>query len=675
MTLAAAWLLGTCLALQDSAVPDKLALVVGVADYPDAIAETLPDLSGPRNDAEEVRSLLVSRFGFAADAVLVLVDGAATHAAVVRAFHDHLIARAGPGTDAVFWYSGHGSQVPDASGFEASGFDSTLILSDSRSAAHDGDFDFTDDELSSLLDALAAKGARALVVTDACHSGGATRGGRRGKSGPKGARCLSAGLVAPFWPGDVELRDDDGRPHERPGFVHIAACSTVQEAQEKPFAQPDGKEVIRGCLTHGLCWFMDAAAPGDTHRAVADRATLWIEGFEPDQTPQFEGAVDRELMSGRFAARPRGFAARVLGTREIEIGAGSLHGIRAGTRFTIEGPTGAGLGVARVAAIGAGDATALWDGALPDVARGAALRAVPIPGTGGTEPIRLRVADAGLASRLAERFAARIAIADSDRADAYRLAIEPTSGERPGFACRFESPEGIALWRADYAGANGVGGLAADDAFAGDLEAALEHEAVYRELAALPGEPGTLRVTGSVASPDADSLARLRERGAANAVAAGIEAIAGAAGAARTYRARFDPAGSELPVAELTVENLEAEPMHVAVISVSEDRNREIIYPEEGEVDQVLPPGGTRTFAISLGGDAQRRFPREIRDRYLLIATRRPVDFFGLAAKTTYRSASAPGLLERALRDAATRGSGSDDFGVVAIDVWVPSAH
>lgn len=661
-----------------SPAPEKLALIVAVADYPEVVAATLPDLFGPRNDAEQARELLVSRFGFAPDAIRVLIDGAATHEAVVLAFRDHLIERAGPNTEVVFWYSGHGAQVPDASGFEASGFDSTLVLSDSRSASHDGEFDFSDDELSSLLDALAAKGARSLVVIDACHSGGVSRGGRRGKSASRGSRSLARDLVSPFWPRDVELRDDEGVRHDRPGFVQIAACSTLQEAQEKPFPEPDGTMVVRGCLTHGLCWFMSAATPGDTHRDVADRATLWIETFEPDQTPQYHGAIDRELLSGRFAPRPRGFVARTTDSREIDIGAGSLHGIRPRTKFVIEGPSGARLGVARTAFLGAGATTALWDEGDPDAARDVVLRAVPIPGTGGAEPLPLRVADATLAARLGERLAGRAVIVDPDRVDAYRLAIEAIAGERSGFAWRLESPDGIALWRADHVPAEDAGEPGAGVEFervADELGAALDHETVHRELTSLPSEPGTLRVTASLSNPDADDLDQLRRQGVANAVAAGIDSAVGAAGVARTYRAHFDPADSVLPVAILTVENLENEPLHVTVVSVSEDRNREIIYPEEGEVDQVLPPHGNRAFTISLDGDAMRRFPREIRDRFLLIATRRPVDFFGLVAKTTYRSGSTPGVLERVIRGGTMRGAGGDDFGVAAIDVWVPSAR
>jgi hypothetical protein len=89
--------------------------------------------------------------------VLVLRDEEATHERVVRAFDEWLIRRAGPDTEVVFWYSGHGSRVPDASSSPASetdGLDSTLVLYDSRAVDPQGAYDLSDDALYSLLAAL-----------------------------------------------------------------------------------------------------------------------------------------------------------------------------------------------------------------------------------------------------------------------------------------------------------------------------------------------------------------------------------------------------------------------------------------------------------------------------------------------------------------------------------------
>lgn len=62
-------------------------------------------------------------------------------------------------------YSGHGGQVPDTSGTEPSGFNSTWVLFDRM---------VVDDELYALW-AKFAKGVRIVVVSDSCHSGTVTR--------------------------------------------------------------------------------------------------------------------------------------------------------------------------------------------------------------------------------------------------------------------------------------------------------------------------------------------------------------------------------------------------------------------------------------------------------------------------------------------------------------------
>ncbi len=666
----------SCTAGPQDASPQKLALIVAVAKYPASIEKTLPALEGPRNDAKEARATLTTRFGFDADSIRTLVDEEATHENVVRAFHDHLIARAGIGTEVVFWYSGHGSLTPDASGFEATGFDSTLVLADSRGSGLDGAYDLTDDELSSLLDAAEDKGAHVLLVTDACHSGGMTRGGGVAKVAPKGLHALSKQLVAPFWPQDVELKDDDGKIHERPNLVHIAACTTEQEARERPFPEPDGTLLMRGCLTHGLCWFLNEAQPGDSFRSIADKTALWVEGLPPpDQTPTCSGAVDRELFSGSFAARPRGYRARLGEGREIAIEGGRLHGIRPSSEFTIESDAGAKIGRARTGFLGSGSTTAFWDGDVPSAASGVALRAILVPGSGGRDPLSIRFANARVASFLAERFKDRLIVAPNDAPDAYALTVASGTADDPGVHCEFLTPDGIPLWRGTWKEVADVADFMTSppfDRFVGEFDAALENEAVYRELTMLPAEPGSLKLTASLSPPDAATLDFVKRHGATHASAAKLEVAKDVAGVARTYRATFDPRSDDLPVAQLFVRNDESDAVYLTVLSVSEDRDRTILHPAENTVDEVLPPSGNRVISISLNGDANHRFHRELRDRILVIATRQPVDFYALSGKTSYRSGGAPGVLERAFRGSATRG-GSDDYGVTAIDVVIPA--
>lgn len=96
----------------------KLALLVGIDRYPETIAEASSiSLRGCRTDVELQRQLLVHRFGFAPDDILVLSDREATRDRIETAFREHLGEQAEPGDLAVFHFSGYGGRVrlsPDA---------------------------------------------------------------------------------------------------------------------------------------------------------------------------------------------------------------------------------------------------------------------------------------------------------------------------------------------------------------------------------------------------------------------------------------------------------------------------------------------------------------------------------------------------------------------------------
>ncbi len=84
----------------------KLALLVGINQYPQ-----LPALTGCLTDVELQRELLLYRFGFQAQDVLVLTDSQATRQNIETAFVEHLVKQAKPGDAVIFHFSGYGSQL------------------------------------------------------------------------------------------------------------------------------------------------------------------------------------------------------------------------------------------------------------------------------------------------------------------------------------------------------------------------------------------------------------------------------------------------------------------------------------------------------------------------------------------------------------------------------------
>ncbi len=83
----------------------KLALLVGINQYP-AIR-----LNGCVTDVELQRELLIYRFGFLPEDILILKDAGATRTLIETAIDEHLVAQAKAGDVVVFHFSGYGSQV------------------------------------------------------------------------------------------------------------------------------------------------------------------------------------------------------------------------------------------------------------------------------------------------------------------------------------------------------------------------------------------------------------------------------------------------------------------------------------------------------------------------------------------------------------------------------------
>ena len=87
----------------------KLALLVGINQYVDRSK----NLGGCVNDAILQRQLLIHRFGFNPQDIVMVLNENATRQGILDAFEEHLIKQAKPGDVVVYHYSGHGSLVRD----------------------------------------------------------------------------------------------------------------------------------------------------------------------------------------------------------------------------------------------------------------------------------------------------------------------------------------------------------------------------------------------------------------------------------------------------------------------------------------------------------------------------------------------------------------------------------
>jgi len=152
----------------------RWALIVGINDYPG----TDSDLTGCDVDVANMRSLLQDYYFFPPEQVAVVQDLDATRARIEKELSD-LADRAGPTDAVVFYYSGHGTQVPDLDGDEEDGWDEGICPAEPKPEIITNESDLkvylTDDRLAQLLDRFRTKNL--TVIFDCCHSGSGLRAG------------------------------------------------------------------------------------------------------------------------------------------------------------------------------------------------------------------------------------------------------------------------------------------------------------------------------------------------------------------------------------------------------------------------------------------------------------------------------------------------------------------
>ena len=217
----------------------KKALLVGIDNYPG----TSYDLQGCLNDVAAAKAVLV-KAGFTCT---TLTNSQATRANILNRLTS-LVTGAVSGDSVAFYYSGHGSQVTDASGDEADGWDEVLC-------PYDWPKYVSDDDFRAIL-AKAKPGVTVDVIIDACHSGTGTRELNQ----PYTIRAL------PPIVGRVSKRGKKSRAISIvPGLNHVlwAACGDGQTSAELSIGG-----TIRGAFSYYL--WRDIPVGGTRSQIMAD---------------------------------------------------------------------------------------------------------------------------------------------------------------------------------------------------------------------------------------------------------------------------------------------------------------------------------------------------------------------------------------------------------------------
>ena len=339
--------------LQAQPVPDadadrpivKRAVLIGIDDY--LANPRISDLNGAGNDVDLMRSVLIGKFDFAPEDIIVLRDSAATHQNIIATIRSHL-GQSRPGDVAIVHYSGHGSQMRDADGDEPDRMDETIVPHDSRV----GDvFDITDDQINELMSEISARTPNVVFILDSCHSGSAARA----------AVAQGLNTTARYAPADerepppatrgargLESVDDFRLPGA--GYVLISGSRANELSNETHLG-----DATHGAMTYFLADALQSAGVQATYRDVMEQTQADVTARFGDQHPQIEGTgIDTAVFGvSQLLAQPYMLVNPVPGRADqATVGAGQVFGLAAGAELDVYPP-----------------GTKVFDGSIPSIAR------------------------------------------------------------------------------------------------------------------------------------------------------------------------------------------------------------------------------------------------------------------------------------------------------------------
>lgn len=378
----------SCLALACAASPataEIRALLVGVSDYLHLDA----DLRGPRNDVGLMARALIARGAKASDITVLAEPSAKLPAGVVNAglpTREAILAgldglAAADADHAVFYFSGHGTQMPDMNGDEQGGYDEIFLPADAKGwngAKGSVENAIVDDELRGRMQAILDTGAQLVAMIDACHS-------------ETGFRALPDGAAAPVAryvaPGLLQLPSDAPQPTgtAEPAppltgdFVFLYAAQSDQRAFEYPNGAAEDAESWYGDFTRTVALALESGTALTWSDVLQSAMATMSEDSPATQTPDAEGTLLAAPVLGQSEPVPP--LIQVEGRKLLS---GALQGVQTGAVYEIsDTPGGAALVQATVTTVK--PTTSTLQSAAPLPAEGFARLVTP----GQPDPIRV----------------------------------------------------------------------------------------------------------------------------------------------------------------------------------------------------------------------------------------------------------------------------------------------
>ncbi len=355
-------------------MPNLYALLVAIDAYPTGI----PPLNGCINDADAMERLLHTRFSDASLHILRLNNADATRQKIIDSFRTHLGQASGDDI-ALFFYAGHGSQVPTGGLFaaiEPSGMNSSIVCYDSRTQ---GVPDLVDKDMGLLISEVTAKGVHLTTIFDSCHSGSMDRDLPQTESDAeaqattmgfgKAARKTAARQIPPRTDSQVvhayladpaaleqAIRDlplhSEGKPissltlasaanyvTDQCGLhILLAACETDETANEYYDIEANK---LHGAFTFFLTQILANAKDAMSYRELIHLVRAAMDGKVAPQTPKLESSGNDSMFSNLFLSlTPTAWTDYAIAgysniSNQWQLDRGALMGVAAGAHYAL----------------------------------------------------------------------------------------------------------------------------------------------------------------------------------------------------------------------------------------------------------------------------------------------------------------------------------------------------
>jgi len=270
----------------------KRALLIGINTYvPEKQTDksrgsTWINLDGCINDADAMKSVLETRYGFPGQNIVVLTNKEASRNNILNNLET--LAQESKKGDIVFiYYSGHGSQVRNSLSSEQDKRDEAIVPSD----AAEGAPYIRDKELAPVYNKILDNGAMLTLVFDCCHSGSLTRG--QPENVPSKCRYLPMDTIDIKDPTRIET------PPALKGALIISASQDFELASE---IENDAKQQ-QGAFTYAFIKALNQSPYEESAENVYQRTSAILKNRGKPQIPAIEGKNERLALT-LFGSEP-----------------------------------------------------------------------------------------------------------------------------------------------------------------------------------------------------------------------------------------------------------------------------------------------------------------------------------------------------------------------------------